>query len=149
MRVFFVAGQCVRMYWWSGLASVLTSDFLLNDEILHRIALASAAFGKLSQRVFHNHNLILHTNRSVYTAVCVSILTYGCEAMALYQHHVKKKTRGIPYKMPTTNPWTAMVGQDSSYQDKTQHQHRPNRRNQHKAGHKAQTPYYVSIHTFP
>ena len=31
--------------------------------------------------------------------------------------------------MPTTNPWTALVGQDSPYRDKKPHQHHPNKRN--------------------
>ncbi|XP_076029802.1 uncharacterized protein LOC143018328 [Oratosquilla oratoria] len=45
------------------LASVLSSDCTINDEITRRIALASTAFGRLSYRGFYNHNLTLSTKR--------------------------------------------------------------------------------------
>ena len=72
------------------LGSILSSDCSLEDDITRRIALASAAFGKLSRRVFNNHNLTLNTKRSVYQAACLSILLYGCEAWAPYKHQVRK-----------------------------------------------------------
>ena len=72
------------------LGSVLSSDYALTNEVYRRIGLASAAFGKLSRRVFKNHNLNLHTKRAVYQAVCLSILLFGCEAWALYRPQFRK-----------------------------------------------------------
>ena len=72
------------------LGSVLSSDCTLKNEVHRRIGLASAAFGKLSRRVFKNHNLNLQTKRAVYQAVCLSILLFGCEAWALYRPQFRK-----------------------------------------------------------
>ena len=72
------------------LGSVLSNDCSINDEVTRRIALASNAFGKLSRRVFLNHNITLATKRAVYRAVCLSILMYGCESWAPYRHQLRK-----------------------------------------------------------
>ena len=72
------------------LGSVLASDCTLTSEVHRRIGLASAAFGKLSRRVFKNHNLSLQTKRAVYQSVCLSILLFGCEAWALYRPQFRK-----------------------------------------------------------
>jgi hypothetical protein len=88
---FFVSGNELKTVpQFTYLGSVLTSECSLTDEILRRIALASAAFGKLSRRVFYNHDLTISTKRSVYQAVCLSVLLYGCESWAPYRHQVKK-----------------------------------------------------------
>jgi len=53
-------------------------------EIQQRVKLASAAFGRLSHRVFLNHNLAI-----VYKSICISILLYGCESCTMYRRHIK------------------------------------------------------------
>ena len=72
------------------LGSIITSDCSLDDEVIRRIALASSAFGRLSHRVFLNHRLSLATKKSVYQAICLSILLFGCETWALYRRHFRK-----------------------------------------------------------
>jgi len=45
---------------------------------------ASSAFGRLTKRVFLNHNLAIPTTKvAVYRAVCVSVMLYGCETWTL------------------------------------------------------------------
>lgn len=72
------------------LGSVLTDTCDISNEIQRRIGLASAAFGRLSQRVFLNKDLTTNTKVSVYRAICLSILLYGSESWVPYQRHLKK-----------------------------------------------------------
>ena len=58
------------------LGSIIALDFSLDGEMTHRIGLASYAFGRLTHRVFVNHRLSLATKRSVYQAICISILLF-------------------------------------------------------------------------
>ena len=53
------------------LGSILTSDCDLNNEIQQRVKLASAAFGRLSHRVFLNRNLAIATKVAVCKAICI------------------------------------------------------------------------------
>ena len=66
-----------------------TSDCDLNNEIQQRIKLASAAFGRLSHRVFLNRNLAIATKIAVYKAICIFILLYSCESWTPYRRHIK------------------------------------------------------------
>lgn len=72
------------------LGSVLTENCDVTNEIQRRIGLASAAFGRLSRRVFLNRDLTTSTRVSVYKAICLSILLYGSESWVPYQRHLKK-----------------------------------------------------------
>jgi len=72
------------------LGSIVSDRVDLNPEVHRRIALSSSAFGRLSKRVFFNHDLSLHTKMTVFNAVCVSILLYGCETWTLYRAHTRK-----------------------------------------------------------
>jgi len=54
-----------------------------------RIKSASAAFGRLSSRVFFNHNLTIDTKVAVYKAMCISVLLCGSESWTLYRRHFK------------------------------------------------------------
>ena len=71
---------------------MLTSDCYLASEVQKRIQLASAdRYGRLSYRVFLNHNLAVATRIAVYKAICVSILLYGCESSVSYRRHIRAK----------------------------------------------------------
>ncbi|KAK0131440.1 Craniofacial development protein 2 [Merluccius polli] len=61
----------------------------LTDEVQRRLNLASSAFGRLSDQVFTNRNLKIHTKVAVYNAVVISTLLYGCETWVPYRRHVK------------------------------------------------------------
>jgi len=71
------------------LGSILTSDCDITHEVNRRIQLASTAFGRLSHRVFFNHNLSISTKVAVYNAMCVSVLLFGCETWTLYRRHLR------------------------------------------------------------
>jgi exonuclease III len=71
------------------LGSILSDSCHLDEEIQHRISAASSAFGRLKQRVFLNRNLKIMTKISVYNAVCISTLLYGCEAWTPYRRHFR------------------------------------------------------------
>jgi len=70
------------------LGSILTYDCELDNEVQQRVKLASAAFGRLSHRVFLNRNLTTTTKVAVYKAICISVL-YGCETWTPYCRHIK------------------------------------------------------------
>jgi len=56
------------------LGGIITSTCDLTAEIQHRGNLASTSFGRLSKRVFTNHELSTRTKMAVYNAICVSTL---------------------------------------------------------------------------
>ena len=72
------------------LGSKLTNTVDLTPEIHRRIGCASSAFGRLSKRVFTNHDLTIKTKVSVFNAICVSILLYGCEAWTPYRAQLRR-----------------------------------------------------------
>lgn len=72
------------------LGSVLTETCDITNEIHRRIGLASTSFGRLSGRVFKNRDLTVRTKLTVYKAICLSILLYGCEAWVPYRKHIRK-----------------------------------------------------------
>ena len=72
------------------LGSLTTSDCSLDDEVVRCIALASSAFGRLSHRVLLNMRLSLAINKSLYQAICLSILLFRCERWTLYRLHFRK-----------------------------------------------------------
>ena len=75
------------------LGSIQTEDAYSTDEITNRIRLASAAYGKLNQRVFSNRTLKLKTKLMVYKAVVIPTLLYSCETWTLYRKDLKRLER--------------------------------------------------------
>ena len=75
------------------LGSVLNKEGGITDDVQRRIGLASAAFGRLSERVFLNKNLRLDTKVKVYKAICLSTLLYSSEGWTLYREHLKMLER--------------------------------------------------------
>ena len=72
------------------LGSIITDTGDITNEVHRRISLASASFGRLNNRVFHNRDLTIYTKMTVYKALCLSILLYGCEAWVPYRKHLSK-----------------------------------------------------------
>ena len=66
------------------LGCILTSDAIADEDINSRIAKASAAFVRLRNRLWDEHSR-LDTKISVYVAVVLTILLYGCETWTLYR----------------------------------------------------------------
>ena len=71
------------------LGSVISENGKNDREVTNRIQQASAAFGRLRDRVFLNRDLHLHTKVAVYRAVCVSTLLYACETWTPYRRQIK------------------------------------------------------------
>ena len=58
------------------LASFLSNNATVDADVSHRISKASAAFGKLCNRLWQRHEIKLTTKVAVYKAVVVSVLLY-------------------------------------------------------------------------
>lgn len=56
-----------------------------SSEVIRLVGLAAAAFGKLSNIMFNNKNLILATRAKAYKMICLSVILYGCEAWVPYR----------------------------------------------------------------
>ena len=72
------------------LGSCINSAANLDDEALCRISRASQAFGRLHTRVWHEQGISIKTKLSVYRAVVLPSLLYGCETWTCYRRHTKK-----------------------------------------------------------
>ena len=59
------------------LGSTLSSDALIDKEVIYRISRASISFGRLSDRVWKQHGIKLDTKIQVYKAVVLSNQLYG------------------------------------------------------------------------
>lgn len=71
------------------LGSFISQDCNIDTEIQNRLRQASASFGRLRERVFLNKDLNIKTKITVYQAVCISTLLYGCESWTTYSRHLK------------------------------------------------------------
>lgn len=71
------------------LGSIISQNGTNDREITNRIHQASAAFGRLRDRVFLNRDLHLKTKVAVYQAICVSTLLYGSETWTPYRRQIK------------------------------------------------------------
>ena len=71
------------------LGSILMDSCSSDADVDRRINRAQVSFGRIRQRVIQNHNLLTSTKVSVYRALCLSVLLYGCETLTLYRKHIK------------------------------------------------------------
>ena len=72
------------------LGSLLLVKADIDEEVKHRIACASIAFGKLRQRVFEDRDLKNSTKLAVYNAMIIPALLYGAETWTPYRRHLKQ-----------------------------------------------------------
>ena len=72
------------------LGSCINSAGNLDDEVLCHISRASQAFERLHTRVWHERGIAIKTKLSVYRAVVLLSLLYGCETWTCYRRHIKK-----------------------------------------------------------
>jgi hypothetical protein len=75
------------------LGSVIAQNGRIDDEINRRISAASGSFGNLEQRLWRERGISLSTKVSVYRAVVLSSLLYGCETWTVYRQHLNKLTQ--------------------------------------------------------
>ena len=71
------------------LGSISSNDASLDAEITARIAKATAAFGRLSKRLWTNSGIKLNTKICVYKAAVLTSLLYGCETWTLTKKQVR------------------------------------------------------------
>ena len=71
------------------LGTILMDSCSSDADVDRRINRAHVSFGRIRQRVIQNHNLLTSTKVSVYRALCLSVLLYGCETLTLYRKHSK------------------------------------------------------------
>ena len=72
------------------LGSTLSRSVVMDDEVNTRLAKASAAFGRLSRKVWDRRGISEPTKVKVYRAVVLTTLLYGCETWTVYKRHAKK-----------------------------------------------------------
>ena len=71
------------------LGSTITDDCSLDMEIETRIKKASVSYDRLKKRLWDTSNISLKTKISVFQAVVISTLLYGCETWTCYRKHIK------------------------------------------------------------
>ena len=72
------------------LGSTITDNARLDSELILRMGKASAAYGKLRERLWDNHHVSLRVKCKVYKAIVLSTLLYGAETWTVYRTQVKK-----------------------------------------------------------
>ena len=72
------------------LGSTVTSSGSLDNEVMQRIGKASAAFGRLTKRLWQDHGIRLSTKIAVYRAVVLCALMYCCETWTTYRRHIQQ-----------------------------------------------------------
>ena len=72
------------------LRSILSSTTIIDDDVSARLAKASAAYGRLSKRLWNDQGIRLATKIAVYRAVVLTILLYDCDSWTLYRRHIAK-----------------------------------------------------------
>ena len=65
------------------LGSIVSNDASLDAEITARIAKATAAFGRLTKRLWTSSGIKFNTKICVYRAAVLTSLMYGCETWTL------------------------------------------------------------------
>ena len=71
------------------LGSTLSRNVRIDDEVVLRIAKASAAFGNLREKVWEREGLSTQTKLKVYKAVILPSQLYSCETWTVYSRHLK------------------------------------------------------------
>lgn len=72
------------------LGSTVSSSSKIEKELGTRIGKASAAFGKLRDRLWNNKHVSIRVKCKVFRAVVLSTLLYGAETWTIYRTQVKK-----------------------------------------------------------
>ena len=69
--------------------STISSNGYIDDEIQRRVAMVSASFGRLRQRLWNNHHVSTRIKGTIYRAIVLSTLLYGAKAWTMYRRQVK------------------------------------------------------------
>ena len=96
------------------LGSTITDNLSLDTELSSRIGKTASTFGKLTERVWDNGKLSVHTRVQVYRSCVVSTLLYGSEAWTLLCTP-RAEAKQLPSALPVTHTWHHLEGQDNTY----------------------------------
>jgi hypothetical protein len=91
--IFIEGKQLKAVELFKYLGSIVSKDASADAEIAARIAKATAAFGRLSKRLWKNRNIRVDTKISVYKAAVVTSLLFGCETWTLKRAHIASLER--------------------------------------------------------
>ena len=72
------------------IGNTLSQNAMIDDDVSTRIGKASASFGRLTKRLWNERGVRLATKISVYCAVVLPTLLYGCEAWTPYCRHIRR-----------------------------------------------------------
>lgn len=72
------------------LGSTLSQSANIDNEVSARLAKASAAFGRLTDKVWNRCGITIQTKLKVYKAVIIPTLLYGSESWTVYSRHANK-----------------------------------------------------------
>ena len=72
------------------LGSVISQNANIDNEIVVRLAKASAAFGRLYNKVWNRKGIRFQTKIKVYKAIVVPTLLNGSEIWTVYRRHANK-----------------------------------------------------------
>ena len=86
--IFIEGKQLKAVELFKYLGSIVSRDASADAEIAARIAKATAAFGRLTKRLWKNRNIRVDTKISVYKAAVVTSLLFGCETWTLKRVHI-------------------------------------------------------------
>ena len=96
----FIEGQQLKaVEQFIYLGSVVSNNASLDADIAARVAKATAAFGRLTKRLWNNRDVRVETKISVYRAAVVSSLLFGCETWALTSGQIKRLEK-VPPNIP-------------------------------------------------
>ena len=70
------------------LGSTISNDASIDAEITARIAKATAAFGRLTKRLWANRDIRLDTKIAIYKASVLTSLLFGCGTWTLKKQHI-------------------------------------------------------------
>lgn len=69
------------------LGSTMTSTYIMDKEVLNRLAIAGASIGRLWTQVWEKRVITVRTELQVYKVIVISSLLYGCETWTLDKSH--------------------------------------------------------------
>ena len=75
------------------IGSIVSNNASADAEVTARIAKATAAFGRLTKRLWKNRDIRVDTKVSVYKAAVITSLLFGCETWTLRKAHIAQLER--------------------------------------------------------
>ena len=68
----------------------ISSNGCIDDELQKRVAKVNASFGRLHQRFWNNHHVLIQVKGNIYRSIMLSTLLYRAEAWTVYRRQEKK-----------------------------------------------------------